>query len=88
VWSGRSEAVTSDTVALLNEAARQGSAHLDEIAADYCAEHPAHQHIARDYLHHNLRFALDARAIEGLRTYYREAAALGLVESRDLEWFA
>ena len=87
VWSGRSNAVTSTAVALLNDAARDGAAHLDEIADAYCADQPERQPIARMYLRENLRFALDARAIEGLRTYYREAAALGLVRDRPLEWF-
>ena len=87
VWSGRSEAVTPDTVALLNDAARAGGQHLDEVADAYCAWHPLRKPIARRYLRENLRFALDDRAIEGLRTYFREAAALGLVSERPLEWF-
>ncbi len=35
--------------------------------------------MARRYLRDNLRFRLDARALEGLSAYYREAAALELV---------
>jgi hypothetical protein len=31
------------------------------------------------YLRENLDFRLDAAALEGLRTYYQEAAALGLI---------
>ncbi len=88
VWSGRSDAVTGETVALLNDAARQGGAHLDEVADEYCADRPERQPLARRYLRENLRFALDDRAAEGLRTYYREAAALGLVNDRPLKWFA
>lgn len=87
VWSGRSDAVGAETVAVLNEAARQGGAHLDDIARAYCADRPERLATARDYLRHNLRFVLDERAAEGLRTYYREAASLGLVPRRDLEWF-
>jgi predicted solute-binding protein len=87
VWSGRSNAVTSETVAVLNGAAREGAQHLDEIADAYCADRPERQPVARRYLRENLRFALDARATEGLRTYYREAAALGLVKERPLEFF-
>lgn len=88
VWSGRSDAVSSSTVAVLNDAARDGGAHLDEVADGYYADRPARQPIARAYLRDNLRFALDERAVEGLRTYYREAAALGHVRDRALEWFA
>ena len=86
-WSGRSTAVNADTIALLNEAAREGGRHLDEIANAYCASSPERQPVARTYLRENLRFALDERAIEGLRTYYREAASLGFVTDRPLEWF-
>jgi predicted solute-binding protein len=88
VWSGRSDAVAPATVALLNDAAREGAHHLDEIADAYCAAQPGRQPIARRDLRENLRFALDARAVEGLRTYYRESAALGLVKDRPLEFFA
>ena len=55
---------------------------LDAIADAYCAATPERQPIARAYLRENLRFALDDRAAEGLRTYYREAAGLGLVSER------
>lgn len=73
---------------MLNDAARQGGLHLDDIADRYCADQPERTPVARRYLRENLRFALDERAAEGLRTYYREAAALGLVHERPLEWFA
>ena len=88
VWSGPTGAVTTQTVHALNDAARDGGAHLETIADDYCAGSPERRPVARAYLRNNLRFALDARAIEGLRTYFREAASLGLVKDRALEWFA
>jgi chorismate dehydratase len=87
VWSGPTGPTDATTVALLNAAAREGSAHLNEIADAYCAGAPDKLEIARRYLRDNLRFSLDGRAIDGLRTYYREAAALGLVNARELEWF-
>lgn len=87
MWSGRAGAVAPDTVAQLNEAAREGGAHLDDIADAYYRDRPERQPVARRYLRENLRFALDARAVDGLRTYYREAASLGLVHDRPLEWF-
>ena len=87
VWSGRSAAVTADAVALLNHAAREGGRHLDEIADAYCADQLDRRPAARRYLKENLRYVLDDRAVEGLRTYFREAAALGLVSDRPLEWF-
>ncbi len=99
-WSGpatseksETSGVSSDnsrlsTVDVLNDAARQGARHLDEVADAYCAGQPDRQPIARRYLRENLRFSLDERAAEGLQTYFREAAALGLVNARPLEWFA
>jgi predicted solute-binding protein len=88
VWSGPAGAVTASTVEVLNNAAREGARHLDELADAYCAAQPERQPLARRYLRENLRFALDGRAVEGLRTYFREAASLGLVNDRPLEWFA
>jgi chorismate dehydratase len=95
VWSGPAEKksginspINSRLSELLNSAAREGARHLDEIADAYCAGAPELRPLARRYLRENLRFALDDRAIEGLRTYYREAAALGLVTDRSLAWFA
>jgi chorismate dehydratase len=95
VWSGPAELKSGVNsinsrfawVDILNSAAREGALHLDEIADAYCADEPERQPVARRYLRENLRFALDNRAVEGLRTYYREAAALGLVTDRPLEWF-
>jgi predicted solute-binding protein len=87
-WSGRSDAVTAETVATLNDAAREGSVRVDEIADAYCAERPERAAMARAYLRENLRFALDARAADGLRTYYHEASSLGLVSDRPLDWFS
>jgi predicted solute-binding protein len=87
-WSGRAEAADASIVGLLNDAATLGRANSDRVADAYCAGDPARQAVAREYLRVNMRFSLDARAIEGLRTYYREAAALGLVAAdRPLEWF-
>lgn len=92
VWSGpvpdKTSGVNSINSRLFSDAAREGSAHLDAIAASYCADRPERIPVAQRYLRENLRFALDERAAEGLRTYYREAAALGLVTDRPLEWFA
>jgi predicted solute-binding protein len=78
-WSGRPDAAPPDVVSLLRDAARAGMAASDAIADDYCAGDPSRQAIARRYLRDNLRFELDARALEGLTTYYREAATLDLV---------
>lgn len=86
-WSGRSDAADASVVGILNEAAAIGRANTDAVADEYCAGDHERQAIAREYLRTNMRFILDDRAIEGLETYYREAAALGLVSERRLDWF-
>ena len=78
-WAGRPGAASTEVVALLRQAAVDGMRHSDQLADEYCAGEPARQVIARRYLRDNLRFELDARALDGLRTFYREAAAVGAV---------
>jgi len=80
-WSGRPDAADPDVVALLQAAAAQGMARTDAIADAYVAAAPARAAIARRYLRESLVFQLSPRALEGLRAYYREAAALGLIVS-------
>ena len=79
-WSGRPDAVRADTVTLLQAAAEEGMAHSDEIAAAYCVHDPARVLTAQRYLRENLAFRLSPRALDGLRTFYKEAERLGLVE--------
>lgn len=86
-WSGPEGQMKSGVNSILNDAAREGSGRLDEIADAYCAAQPERRPVARRYLRENMRFALDDRAAQGLRTYYREAELLGLVNARPLEWF-
>jgi len=86
-WSGRPDAATAETVSLLHEAAASGMSHLDEIADAYTAD-PSQQPTSRRYLRNSLRFRLDARAIDGLRTYYREAVAAGAAPAEaELQFF-
>jgi len=88
-WAGRPDAASPAVVALLQQAAVDGMRHSDQLADAYCAGEPARQVIARRYLRENLRFELDAPALEGLRTFYREAAAVGAVPAAGpLEFFA
>lgn len=78
-WAGRPEAADARIVARLQQAAETGIAHIDEIAAAYCRAAPANVPLAREYLTNHLAFRLTPRAVEGLTTYYREAAAAGVV---------
>jgi chorismate dehydratase len=78
-WAGRPGAVDPAVVAALQRAAEEGMGVTDRIAADYCADHPSRIPVAQRYLREHLAFRLTAPALDGLRTYYREAAALGLI---------
>lgn len=87
-WSGRPDAARPRIVTLLQDAAETGLVHLDEIA-DASSADPVRQAIARRYLRECLAFRLTPRAVEGLRTYYREALALGVATGDvNLEFFA
>jgi chorismate dehydratase len=80
-WAGRPDAADGRVVTLLQQAAATGMAHSDEVADAYCADVPERQALARDYLRRNLMFEFTPRAYQGLETYYREAAALGLTRA-------
>ena len=87
-WAGPPGAADPPTVRLLQQAAEAGMAVTDSIAEAYCRDDPANTPVAQRYLRENLAFRLTPAAIEGLRTYYREAAAIGLVEaSRTLAFY-
>jgi chorismate dehydratase len=88
VWAGRPGAAPRPVLHLLQEAAAEGMRRTDEIADAYLAGDPARQAVGRRYLREHLRFELSGRALEGLRRYYREAAALGLApDSPAIEQF-
>ncbi len=78
-WAGRPGAADPAVVELLQQAAAAGMAASDRIAAEYCRDEPARVPVAQQYLRENLAFRLTPAALEGLRTYYREAEALGLI---------
>lgn len=87
-WAGRSGAADPAIVGRLQAAAREGMSRVDEIAAAYCAAHPQDTDLAARYLRDNLVFELDAPAIEGLRAFYREGAAAGVIQGvRDVAFF-
>jgi predicted solute-binding protein len=80
-WSGRPDAADASTVAVLQQAAATGGHHIEEIARAYVAATPERIPLAARYLRENLVFTLGAREQQGLETYYREAANLGLVSA-------
>ena len=78
-WAGRAGAVDGEVVTLLQHAAEAGMAGTDRIAEEYCRDRPDRVPLARQYLREHLAFRLTPAALDGLRTYYREAQALGLI---------
>jgi chorismate dehydratase len=87
-WAGRPEAADAHVVRVLQDAAKAGASHLDEIARAYVAATPVREPLAARYLRENLMFRLTPRAVDGLRTYYREAAEIGLVTPAEPVFFA
>ena len=81
-WSGREGAASPEVVALLQRTAEEGMADSDAIADAYLTGDANRQAVGRRYLRENLMFRLTPDALKGLEAYYREAAALGLVETR------
>ena len=86
-WSGRPDAASASLVATLQAAAREGMAHSDAVADAYLAQRPEWQAVGRRYLRENLMFRLTPRAVDGLRTFYREAIALELAAGESVVEF-
>jgi hypothetical protein len=87
-WSGGPDAVDRAAAGALQAAAFRGATETDAIARAYCAGDPDRVPRAARYLRENLAFELTPRAIQGLRTYYREAVAAGVVpEERAIVFF-
>ena len=80
VWAGRPDALGPADAAALIEAKQIGLRHVDEIATNYARNNPRSPSFYAAYLTENMRFGLGEREIAGLRTLYRYAAELGLIE--------
>lgn len=78
-WAGRPDAMTPAVVGRMQEAKATGVANVDALADAYVAATPQHRDLARRYLRENITFDLTERMLAGVRTYYREAEALGLI---------
>jgi chorismate dehydratase len=79
-WTGWPGAVSPADVTALQRARDAGVAQSDAVAADYYPDDTARQATARHYLRDNIRYFLGREEIEGLTTFYRYAAELGLAE--------
>jgi chorismate dehydratase len=86
-WSGRSDAASPEIVAELQATRDRGITRTDEIADRYCAGDAEAQAVARAYLRDHIKFDLTDRALDGLRTYYAEAAALDLAPAGEPRFF-
>ena len=87
-WAGPADAADTGVVMRLQDARTAGVAHSDDVADTWAAGDTSRQSIARRYLRENIRYGLDARALEGLRAYFREAVALGIApRDRALQFF-
>lgn len=80
-WAGRADAVPPAAVRRLQDTKDAGVRISDALADAYMSGTPQYRDLARHYLRENIRFDLTDRMLEGLRTYYREAASLGLIAS-------
>ena len=88
-WAGAATAADASVVQKLQRIRDAGLAHSDEIANAYTPGDQARQAIGRRYLRENIRYDLPPRALQGLETYFRFAAELGLVKrSGPIEFFA
>ena len=79
VWAGWPGALDQNDVSLLRKARDEGVANADEVARAYYPEDGERQAVARRYLRDNIRYVLGDDELEGLGTFYRYAADLGLV---------
>lgn len=87
-WAGRPGIASPDDVRQLHEARDKGRAHVAEVAAAFYPDDPVRQAVAEQYLRDNIQHSLGEREIEGLKTFYRYAAELDLVEfNGDLRFY-
>ena len=88
-WVGHEGApITPAVIGRLQAARDAGVMHSDAVADAYAPGDRGRQAIARRYLRDNIRYGLDDRMREGLRRYYREAAAVGLIAAApDVKFF-
>lgn len=80
-WAGRADAASPAAVRRLQNSKDAGVTVSDALADDYVATTPQYRALARRYLREHIKFDLSDRMLAGLRTYYREAASLGLIAS-------
>lgn len=78
-WAGPRGAVAPEHVRRLQEALRQGLAHVEAIARSYNGLSRGHEAQNESYLRTNVVYGLGAAETAGLREFFRRARALGLI---------
>jgi len=80
-WAGRGGALSADALIGLEQAKRDGLAHIDEIARAHADTWGGDAEIYARYLRENIRFDLGEDEAEGLRLFYGKAKEHGLIET-------
>ena len=80
-WAGREKAVGAEHVARLQQARREGVAHMAEIAAGFQMERAGSAELYEGYLRDHIRYDLGPPQVAGLTEFYRLAHGHGLIES-------
>ncbi len=79
MWVARPGVDTADIAAALSAARDEGCLHLAEITQEQSAAMQLPAELIQEYLQHNLYFRLDKKQLQGLDSFYRQAAELGLI---------
>jgi len=80
-WAGRSGALTSSQVRVLQEARDAGLGAVEAIARAYFPGSPDRQKIGADYLRDNIKYDFGPDERAGVELFYRYAAEAGVVDA-------
>lgn len=87
-WAGRAGLVTGDDLTALQAARDAGVNQSDAIAREYFRDAPQHGELGARYLRNNIKYYLGADERAGLELFYRYAAEIGVVPTRnDLRFY-
>jgi chorismate dehydratase len=79
-WIARRGVVDREIYSILHDSRRQGVRVIDAIAEDYSWNGTRYPELAREYLTEHIQFRLGAAEMQGMTTFFRAAAELGLIE--------
>lgn len=78
-WAGRPEVLSPEACDVFRASRDLGVRQYDAIAAEYAAGDGRREEVARRYFRDNMRYGLDDRHVRALDSFYRSAAAAGVV---------